>query len=200
MESKDNTMKTLHAKFYASRMKRKQIKRGGGVKYAPRVWSVFKSPGKIELRKTNSVGELWSPTFQVPTTKATKGSFKLNICKKMSLYFISQWIIIMKLVRYFCSTNYQLNELLLWAQPMFSKKKFVVFLQSFMLKSVTGNMGVQNSAIFSLHRPGNAIACRHLLYCTYPPPPPLHPQMNYVFTILFGFRERQHKFRLVSLI
>ena len=167
--------------------------------------SVFKSPGKIELRKTNSVGELWSPTFQVPTTKATKGSFKLNICKIMSLYFISQWIIIMKLVRYFCSTNYQLNELLLWARPKvqlmfpcFPKKSLLLFfLQSFMLKSVTENMGVQNLAIFSLHRPGNAIASSHLLSLYIPPPP---PQMNYVFTILFGFRERQHNLRLVSLI
>ena len=47
-KSKDITSKTLHAKFYASRIKNKRIRRG--VKYAPRVWSVFKSPGKIGLR------------------------------------------------------------------------------------------------------------------------------------------------------
>ena len=50
LKSKDITSKTLHAKFYASRIKNKRI-RGGGVKYAPRVWSVFKSPGKIGLRE-----------------------------------------------------------------------------------------------------------------------------------------------------
>ena len=47
LKSKDITSKTLHAKFYASRIKNKRIRRG--VKYAPRVWSVFKSPGKIGL-------------------------------------------------------------------------------------------------------------------------------------------------------
>ena len=50
LKSKDITSKTLHAKFYASRIKNKRIRRGGGVKYAPRVWSVFKSPGKIGLK------------------------------------------------------------------------------------------------------------------------------------------------------
>ena len=51
LKSKDITSKTLHAKFYASRIKNKRI-RGGGVKYAPpQVWSVFKSPGKIGLNK-----------------------------------------------------------------------------------------------------------------------------------------------------
>ena len=50
LKSKDIISKTLHAKFYASRIKNKRIKEGGGgVKYAPRVWSVFKSPGKIGL-------------------------------------------------------------------------------------------------------------------------------------------------------
>ena len=47
LKSKDITSKTLHAKFYASRIKYKRIRRG--VKYTPRVWSVFKSPGKIGL-------------------------------------------------------------------------------------------------------------------------------------------------------
>ena len=47
LKSKDITSKTLHAKFYASRIKNKRIRRGA--KYAPRVWSVFKSPGKIGL-------------------------------------------------------------------------------------------------------------------------------------------------------
>ena len=37
-KSKDITSKTLHAKFYASRIKTSEL---GGVKYAPRVWSVF---------------------------------------------------------------------------------------------------------------------------------------------------------------
>ena len=46
LKSKDNTSKTLHAKFYASRIKNKRIR---GVNYAPWVWSVFKSPGKIGL-------------------------------------------------------------------------------------------------------------------------------------------------------
>ena len=48
LKSKDITSKTLHAKFYASRIKNKRNRRGG-VKYAPRVWSVFKSPGMIGL-------------------------------------------------------------------------------------------------------------------------------------------------------
>ena len=48
LKSKDITSKTLHAKFYASRIKNKRIKRG--VKYAPPVWSVFKSQGKIGLK------------------------------------------------------------------------------------------------------------------------------------------------------
>ena len=47
LKSKDITSKTLHSKFYASRIKNKRIRRG--VKYAPRAWSVFKSPGKIGL-------------------------------------------------------------------------------------------------------------------------------------------------------
>ena len=47
LKSKDITSKTLHAKFYASRIKTSEL--GGGVKYAPRGWSVFKSPGKIGL-------------------------------------------------------------------------------------------------------------------------------------------------------
>ena len=49
LKSKDITNKTLHAKFYAFRIKNKQIRTG--VKYAShRVWSVFKSPGKIGLK------------------------------------------------------------------------------------------------------------------------------------------------------
>ena len=48
LKSKDITSKTLHAKFYASRIKTSEL--GGGGKYAPQwVWSVFKSPGKIGL-------------------------------------------------------------------------------------------------------------------------------------------------------
>ena len=47
LKSKDITSKTLHAKFYASRIKNKRIRGGGGK--IPRVWSVFKSPGKIGL-------------------------------------------------------------------------------------------------------------------------------------------------------
>ena len=48
LKSKDITSKTLHAKFYASRIKNKRIRRG--VKYASsRVCSVFKSPDKIGL-------------------------------------------------------------------------------------------------------------------------------------------------------
>ena len=46
LKSKDITSKTLHAKFYASRIKNKRIRRG--------VWSVFKSPGKIGLREASS--------------------------------------------------------------------------------------------------------------------------------------------------
>ena len=52
MKSKDKAKQTLHAKFYASRVKKnRRIRRG--VKYAPppphQVQSVFKSPGKIRL-------------------------------------------------------------------------------------------------------------------------------------------------------
>ena len=52
LKSKDITSKTLHAKFYASKIKNKRIRMrgGGGVKYS-RVWSVFKSPGKIGLNR-----------------------------------------------------------------------------------------------------------------------------------------------------
>ena len=46
LKSKDITSKTLHAKFYASRIKTSEL---GGGKIPPQVWSVFKSPGKIEL-------------------------------------------------------------------------------------------------------------------------------------------------------
>ena len=49
LKSKDITSKTLHAKFYASRIKNKRINGGGGAKICPQVWSVFKSPGKIGL-------------------------------------------------------------------------------------------------------------------------------------------------------
>ena len=50
LKSKGITSKTLHAKFYASRIKTSELG-GEGVKYdaLPRVWSVFKSPGKIGL-------------------------------------------------------------------------------------------------------------------------------------------------------
>ena len=48
LKSKDITSKTLHAKFYASRIKNKRIRRGSKIR--PRVWSVFKNPGKIGLK------------------------------------------------------------------------------------------------------------------------------------------------------
>ena len=48
MKSKDNTIQTLHTKFYTSRGKNKRIRRG--VKYAPpRFQHVFKNLGKIGL-------------------------------------------------------------------------------------------------------------------------------------------------------
>ena len=50
LKSKDITSKTLHAKFYASRIKNKRIRRGGKIR-PPQVWSVFKSPGKIGLNE-----------------------------------------------------------------------------------------------------------------------------------------------------
>ena len=49
LKSNDITGKTLHAKFYASRIKASEL--GGGK--IRRVWSVFKSPGKIGL------SEIW---------------------------------------------------------------------------------------------------------------------------------------------
>ena len=64
LKSKDITSKTLHAKFYASRIKNKRIRRGG-VKYAPRVWSVFKSPGKTGLIQQSLVLTLSGPSFSV---------------------------------------------------------------------------------------------------------------------------------------
>ena len=48
-KSKDITSKTLHAKFYASMIKTSEL--GGGKIRPPRVWSAFKSPGKIGLSK-----------------------------------------------------------------------------------------------------------------------------------------------------
>ena len=54
LKSKDITSKTLHAKFYASRIKNKRIRRGGKIR-PPQVWSVFKSPGKIGLIKKTLV-------------------------------------------------------------------------------------------------------------------------------------------------
>ena len=45
MKSKDITSKSLHAKFYASRIKTSELE-GGKIRPPPRVWSVFKSPGK----------------------------------------------------------------------------------------------------------------------------------------------------------
>ena len=49
LKSKDITSKTLHAKFYASRRKTSELA-GGKIRPLPRVWSVFKSPGKLGLR------------------------------------------------------------------------------------------------------------------------------------------------------
>ena len=61
LKSKDITSKTLHAKFYASRIKNKRIRRGGKIR-PPQVWSVFKSPGKIGLNNiTNELKYLRVP-------------------------------------------------------------------------------------------------------------------------------------------
>ena len=54
LKSKNITSKTLHAKFYASRIKSKRIRRGAKIR-PPRVWSVFKSPGKIGLWQTGNI-------------------------------------------------------------------------------------------------------------------------------------------------
>ena len=69
LKSKDITSKTLHAKFYASRIKNKRIRRG--VKYASRVWSVFKSLGKIGLTDELNRGEskLVSPNCRFYTVE-----------------------------------------------------------------------------------------------------------------------------------
>ena len=54
LKSKDITSKTLHAKFYVFKIKTSELGGGGGggsrVYLKARVWSVFKSPGKIGLR------------------------------------------------------------------------------------------------------------------------------------------------------
>ena len=60
LKSKDITSKTLHAKFYASRIKNKRIRRGGKIRPPPQVWSVFKSPGKIGLRLQMSAKEMFN--------------------------------------------------------------------------------------------------------------------------------------------
>ena len=59
LKSKDITSKTIHAKFYASRIKTSEV--GGGVEYAPPpwVWSVFKSPGKIGLNTFIAALKKW---------------------------------------------------------------------------------------------------------------------------------------------
>ena len=70
----------------------------------------------------------------------------------------------MKQVKYLCSTNYQLNEFLLCAQPrdqlMFPC--FHIFLTEFDVEINYWQYGVQNSAIFSLHstRECNCTAAR----------------------------------------
>ena len=46
LKSKDNTKQTLHAKFYSSRVKDKQIR---GVNMPSPFWYTFKSPVKIGL-------------------------------------------------------------------------------------------------------------------------------------------------------
>ena len=52
LKSKDITSKTLHAKFYASRIKNKRIRRG--VKYTPPRSGVYlKARGKIGLNDNN---------------------------------------------------------------------------------------------------------------------------------------------------
>ena len=51
LKSKDNTKQILHAKFYASRVKNKRIRGGGGKEiHLLWFWSVFKSPVKIGLK------------------------------------------------------------------------------------------------------------------------------------------------------
>ena len=59
LKSKDITSKTLHTKFYASRIKNKRIRRGDKIR-SPRVWSVFKSPGKIGLNPSTGSGVMTS--------------------------------------------------------------------------------------------------------------------------------------------
>ena len=77
LKSKDNTSKTLHAKFYVSRIKNKRIRRGE-VKYAPRVWSVFKSPGKIGLSRQVSQGKRIVIAHVGTKSVATCGTFLLE--------------------------------------------------------------------------------------------------------------------------
>ena len=79
----------------------------------------------------------------------------------------------MKQVRYFCSTNYQLNEFLLYAQPrvqlimfLFTKKFCcLLFLQEFDVEiswQKYGEGGYRIQSYFPSTVPGNAIASSHL--------------------------------------
>ena len=92
LKSKDITSKTLHAEFYASRIKNNRIRRG--VKYAsPRVWSVFKSPGKIGLRHILQVKHILGCCHGNKITEgasqglAPKKSEKSVICEDIELKF-----------------------------------------------------------------------------------------------------------------
>ena len=63
-------MKTLHAKFYASRIKTGELGGGGGKYTNPRVWSVFKSLSKIGLK-------LGCRTFKFLKWRSNKGGSPL---------------------------------------------------------------------------------------------------------------------------
>ena len=77
----------------------------------------------------------------------------------------------MKQVRYFCSTNYQLNEFLLCAQPrvqlMFLFKKMLLF--TFVTRVWCWNQLAEIWGVYRIQSyfpstiPGNAIASSHLL-------------------------------------
>ena len=86
LKSKDITSKTLHAKFYASRIKNKRIRRG--VKYAPpQVWSVFKSPGKIGLKSQTlniSQNKLYIRNLQILYFKMIHNMFMFFEMPKVS--------------------------------------------------------------------------------------------------------------------
>ena len=57
LKSKDNTKQTLHAKFYASRVKTSEFG-GGKIRPPPQFWSVFKSTVKIGLNVTHEENDV----------------------------------------------------------------------------------------------------------------------------------------------